>query len=73
VFGEDFDGADQRSTFFAREFGEAAETVGAAFLDAGLHITSSEVDGIHLPAESQRVLGETVARWVVSHFGPGEP
>jgi lysophospholipase L1-like esterase len=73
VFGEDFDRADQRSTFFAREFGEAAATVGAAFLDAGLYITSSEVDGIHLSAGSQRVLGETVAHWVLAHFGPGEP
>jgi lysophospholipase L1-like esterase len=73
VFGGDFDGADERSAHFAREFGEAAETVGAAFLDAGLYITSSEVDGIHLSAESQRVLGETVAGWVMAHVGPGEP
>jgi hypothetical protein len=47
--------------------------VGAAFLDAGLHITSSEVDGIHLSAEAQRALGQTVARWVLSDFGLGEP
>jgi lysophospholipase L1-like esterase len=73
VFGEDFHGADQRSNLFPREFGEAADTVGAAFLDAGLHITSSEVDGIHLSAEAQRALGQTVARWVLSDFGLGEP
>ena len=35
---------------------------GAAFLDSGKHIKSSEVDGIHLDAEEHRKLAEAVAK-----------
>jgi lysophospholipase L1-like esterase len=38
-----------------------AEESGALFLDAGKHITSSAVDGIHLEAEEHRKLATAVA------------
>jgi hypothetical protein len=38
-----------------------AEECGALFLDAGKHITSSAVDGIHLDPEEHRKLAAAVA------------
>jgi lysophospholipase L1-like esterase len=71
VFGNEFDGADQTSASLADEFEEVAKAVGAHFLDAALYIRSSEIDGIHLSAESQRALGLAVATWARAYFVPG--
>jgi lysophospholipase L1-like esterase len=64
TFGDDFSGADQRSARFGDQFARVAMTVGADFFDAGSHARSSEVDGIHLSAGSQRRLGRALAEWV---------
>ena len=70
VVGED--GLDTRqlglekSRQFAREFEEVAKQLGCSFANAGEFIESSPVDGIHFSAESQRQLGNAIAKIVLS-------
>jgi lysophospholipase L1-like esterase len=70
VLGED--GLDTRqlglekSRQFAREFEEVAKQLGCNFANAGQFIESSPVDGIHFSAESQRQLGDAIAKIVLS-------
>ncbi|GHV94991.1 arylesterase [Spirochaetia bacterium] len=45
-----------------------AQERGAVFLDAGKHIKTSSIDGIHLDPEDHRKLAETVAEAVKSLF-----
>jgi len=45
-----------------------ANECGAAFLDAGKHIKSSLVDGVHLESEAQLLLAQAVAESVKSLF-----
>ena len=43
---------------------QLAERYGCAFIDVNDYVTPSPVDGIHLSAESHRILGETMADFV---------
>jgi lysophospholipase L1-like esterase len=61
VFEEMFDGADEKSVHLARYYGEVADVYGAAFLDAGTVVKSSQVDGIHLDASELPKLGRAIA------------
>jgi lysophospholipase L1-like esterase len=59
--GEMFKGAREKSKRFAGMYRLIAEQHGVAFLNANEHITTSEIDGIHLePAEHEK-LGAAVA------------
>lgn len=54
----------EKSKQFAEEFAATAELLGCGFANAGDFIESSLVDGIHFSAESQRQLGESIAKVV---------
>jgi lysophospholipase L1-like esterase len=58
---DDFVGGPEKSRELARHYEAIAEARACAFLDAGTHITSSDVDGIHLEADQHRRLGRVVA------------
>ena len=59
-----FAGADERSASFSGSFRTAARLAGVHFLDAGVHIQSSERDGIHLEAGAHHRLGTAIAEWL---------
>jgi lysophospholipase L1-like esterase len=58
---DDFVGGPEKSRELAPHYEAIAEARACAFLDAGAHITSSDVDGIHLEADQHERLGRVVA------------
>jgi lysophospholipase L1-like esterase len=54
----------EKSKQFAQAFADIAKELGCDFANAGDFIKSSPVDGIHFSAESQRQLGEAIAKVV---------
>ena len=64
-FADVFEGADRKSRQLADVLGATAALRGCAFLDAGAHVASSDVDGIHLDREAHAALGVVVAREVL--------
>lgn len=63
-FGQMFLGGAEKSQRLGPLLREAAKRAGAAFLDAGAHIESSTVDGIHFDSDAHRILGTEIARAV---------
>jgi lysophospholipase L1-like esterase len=59
--GEQFVGGTQKSRRLGPMLRATAEQLGVGFLDAGAHIRTSTVDGIHLDPDAHRTLGEAVA------------
>jgi lysophospholipase L1-like esterase len=55
-----FAGGQQKSEALGTNFRGVAERRGAAFLDAGEHIRSSPIDGIHFDPDQHRILAEAV-------------
>jgi lysophospholipase L1-like esterase len=49
------------SRAFARQYARVARSRGVGFLDAGLHVATSEVDGVHWAAEGHEAFGCAVA------------
>jgi lysophospholipase L1-like esterase len=68
--GEMFVGGAAKSLELGARLAAAAARCGASFLDAGMLVEASAVDGIHLGAESHRALGMAVARAVEELFPP---
>ncbi len=66
--GEMFVGGAAKSRELGPRLAEVATRCRATFLDAATLVESSAVDGIHLDAESHRVLGSAVARLVEGLF-----
>jgi lysophospholipase L1-like esterase len=64
LFSEMFAGAPEKSRQLAPLYREAARQAGAAFIDLGEHIRSSDIDGIHLDADQQQALGRAMAHAV---------
>lgn len=62
---EMFAGADQKSRRLNAFYAAIAQETGCEFLDAGQHIKSSDIDGIHLEASEHRKLGQAVAEKVL--------
>ncbi len=60
-----FDGR-VRSQKFGELYGAYAKQYGVHFLDAGKHVKSSAVDGIHLDSIEHQVLGTKVAACVTT-------
>ena len=60
-FDEMFAGADEKSQHLARYFKQVADELRCGFLDAGQHVVSSKVDGIHLDAGELPKLAAAVA------------
>lgn len=63
-FKDTFAGSDEKSRQLAHFFKQVAVEQGCGFLDAGLHVSSSRVDGIHLDASEQPKLAAAVAAGV---------
>jgi lysophospholipase L1-like esterase len=61
-----FGGAAQRSTGLAAACREVAAELGCPFLDAGAHVTTSPIDGIHLDADQHLILGNALAGFVAA-------
>ena len=62
VLASEFIGANARSTALTPLLRAAAISKGAAFLDAGDVVSSSQIDGVHLTASAHKSLGLAVAR-----------
>ncbi len=63
-----FGGAEEQSRLLAGHFRAVAEQNACAFLDAGEHIVSSDLDGVHLEVEEQHKLGEAIASAIKQIF-----
>ncbi len=61
VFAEMFSGGEAISRVLPPAYRAVAEATGAAFLDAGSVIATDGMDGVHLTADAQRLLGEAAA------------
>jgi lysophospholipase L1-like esterase len=60
-FEEGWQGARERSLRFAVQYARVARVRGVAFLDAGEHVTTSPLDGIHWSPEGHAAFGRAVA------------
>lgn len=63
-----FEGGAAKSARLAGFCAEVAKRHGTGFLDAGQHITSSPLDGVHYDAEAHAALGRAVAGSVRALF-----
>ena len=63
-FREMFEGAEAKSLRFAQHYQRVAQEQGCAFLDTGLIIHCSDLDGIHFEADQHHALGIAVAQRV---------
>lgn len=61
--------AVERSSHFAAQYARVARVRGVPFLDAGRHVKSSPLDGIHWSAEGHAAFGRAAAAAVVEHWG----
>ena len=68
-FDEGWREAAERSLRFAAQYARVARVRGVPFLDAGAHVRSSEVDGIHWEPEGHAAFGAAVAAAVQTHWG----
>jgi lysophospholipase L1-like esterase len=59
-----FTGGQAKSQLFGATYASAADELGCHFLNAGDHIVSSQVDGIHLDVEAHLELGNVIAKHV---------
>ncbi|MDG4648599.1 GDSL-type esterase/lipase family protein [Roseibacterium sp. SDUM158017] len=63
-----FEGAETKQENLSEHIREAAIRQGCGFLDAGIHVTVSPVDGVHWDAESHANFGAAAARAVMAHL-----
>lgn len=56
-----FVGGAAKSKTMAKDYKTIADLYGAAFLNAGAHIQSSDGDGIHFDAPEHQILGKAIA------------
>ena len=59
--GEMFTGGAEKSRRLGPVLRATADRLGVDFLDAGAHVRTSAVDGVHLDPDAHRALGEAVA------------
>ena len=69
LFAGIFEGAPEKSQQMARCYRAIAADHHCEFLDAGQHIVSSDIDGIHLEPDQQQKLGQLVAEKVRAILG----
>jgi lysophospholipase L1-like esterase len=60
-FREVFEGCEETSRRLGARYRQFAGEIGCEFLDAGDHVVSSDLDGIHWEAPGHRKFGEAVA------------
>ncbi|MEM7372965.1 MAG: SGNH/GDSL hydrolase family protein [Bacteroidota bacterium] len=63
-FADMFEGGPEKSRQFSRHYQAVADELGCAYLDAGAHVVSSDVDGIHWEADQHVKLGGIMAEKV---------
>lgn len=63
-FAEMFEGASEKSLVLARRYRDVAERQNVGFVDAGEFVACSDLDGIHLEADSHAILGHAMAEAV---------
>jgi len=68
--GELFLGGGAKSRQLGARFADAAARCGVPFVDAGLLVESSAVDGIHLDEDAHRVLAAALADRIRAMFDP---
>jgi hypothetical protein len=68
-FETTYRGADITSRAFAQQYARVARVRGIAFLDAGAHVTSSDVDGVHGSREAHGAFGRAVAARILADHG----
>ncbi len=68
-FEQGWQQAEERSRQFAAQYARVARVRGVPLLDAGAHVRSSEVDGIHWSPEGHAAFGRAVAEAIASHWG----
>jgi lysophospholipase L1-like esterase len=64
LFAEEFAGAVERSRDLVRQYAAVADARSCPWIDAGAHVRSSDIDGIHLDAPDHEQLGVVVAQHV---------
>ncbi len=64
VLVEAFAGAEARQIGLTEHIRDAADRMGAGFVDVGAHVTASEVDGVHWEADAHRRFGAVMAEAV---------
>ncbi|MBD3421370.1 MAG: hydrolase [Chitinivibrionales bacterium] len=67
-YADNFANGEEKSKLFDKYYRQIAELQGCYYLNAGDHVNSSPIDGIHLEAPEQRKLGEAVAKKVGEIF-----
>lgn len=73
VLVEAFAGAEARQQGLAAHIRDAAERMGAGFVDAGAHVAVSEVDGVHWDADMHRCFGAVMAEAVAGLINVAVP
>lgn len=68
-FEQGWEGALEKSRRFAAQYARVARVRGVPFLDAGEHVVSSDLDGIHWSREGHAAFGRAVAAAIVTHWG----
>lgn len=63
-----FEGAEKKQENLVHLLREAAGRQGCGFFDAGVHVTVSEVDGVHWTADGHRQFGIALAEQILTHF-----
>jgi lysophospholipase L1-like esterase len=69
LFAGMLEGAAEKSLQMAHYYAAVADICHCDFLDAGQHIVSSDIDGIHLAPDQQQKLGLVVAEKVKAILG----
>jgi lysophospholipase L1-like esterase len=69
TFVDLFEGALEKSRAMAKHFAETARRTGCHFMNAGVYIESSRVDGIHFEVDQHTKLGAAVAAKVREILG----
>ena len=61
-----FGGAARRASGLAAAYREISAGLGCPFFDAGAHVTTSRIDGIHLDTDQHLILGAALAGFVAT-------
>ena len=69
TFAEMLEGAEEKSAKMGAHYAAVAQRQGCDFLDIGTIVEPSPVDGIHLDANSHRILGEHLVSMVKDILG----
>lgn len=68
VLADTFAGSEATQAGLSHHLKEAAERLGAGFVEAGLHVEVSPIDGVHWEAEGHRRFGAVMAEAVAARL-----